>query len=191
MTHTNSGVFFLIVGNSGSGKDTLIRWVAERWPADLPPLLIPRRYITRPTSLETEDFISVSSDEFEKMVEAGAFSLQWVSYDHYFGLTKEIEDHLAQGYPVMANVSRDIILEARQKFPNLKIIFLSVPFEILQQRIISRGREDDAEIKLRLERARENQDFPSADFELENAGEIEEGGQKLLEILTSVVMEQV
>jgi len=187
---SSSGIFFLIVGNSGSGKDTLLRWAAERWPEDMPPLLATHRYITRPSSPETEDFISVSPDEFKDMAEQGAFVLQWISYDLYYGVPKDIEDHLAQGNPVIANVSRDIIPEAREKFPNVKVIFVSVPYEILEERITARGRETDKDIDSRLARAQENQELPNADFVVENVGAPEEGGQKLLDILISAVKEQ-
>jgi ribose 1,5-bisphosphokinase len=187
MTSQFSGVLFLIVGNSGSGKDTLLRWAVEHWPKGLPDLLATQRYITRPSSPETEDFISVSPDEFKDMAEEGAFTLQWTSYGLYYGVPREIEDHLSEGKPVIANVSRDILEEAREKFPNVKVIFVSVPYEILEERITSRGRENDRDMESRLARAQANQELSSADFVVENLGTPEEGGQNLLDILVGVV----
>ena len=190
-TSIEDGVLFLIVGNSGSGKDTLLRWVTERWPKNLPPLLVAQRYITRPSNPETETFITVSPEEFKEMADNKAFVLEWMSYGLQYGVPYEIKTHLTQGNPVIVNVSREIIAEAHQKFLNVKIIFIYVPLEILQDRLATRGRENNSDIGLRLARARANQELPSADFVVDNSGEIEEGGQKLLNILKSVILGEV
>jgi ribose 1,5-bisphosphokinase len=189
MSSTLSGILFLLVGNSGSGKDTLLRWALDHWPEELPPVLVPQRAITRPPSPDTEDFRSVTPEEFKDMSENGEFALQWVSYDLEYGVPKSIDDHLAQGYPVVANVSRDIIPEARQKYTNLKVIFVHVPFEMLEERLESRGREKDEDIERRLSRAQMNQDLPDADFVVENVSTVDEGGQQLLDVLISAVKE--
>ena len=51
-----SGQLFLIVGNSGSGKDSLLQEVLQRWPASAKPIRIAQRYITRPAH-KSEPFI--------------------------------------------------------------------------------------------------------------------------------------
>jgi ribose 1,5-bisphosphokinase PhnN len=51
-----NGQLFLIVGNSGSGKDTLLKEVLRQWPASAKPIRTPQRYITRPAHA-SEPFI--------------------------------------------------------------------------------------------------------------------------------------
>ena len=58
-----TGRLFLIVGNSGSGKDSLLAEVLTRWPISEKPIRIPQRYITRPAH-DSEQYISVTTREF-------------------------------------------------------------------------------------------------------------------------------
>ena len=61
MNHT--GRLFLIAGNSGSGKDTLLTEVLARWPASVNPIRIPQCYITRPA--HDSDFIIDNSGSLD------------------------------------------------------------------------------------------------------------------------------
>lgn len=177
------GKLFLIIGNSGSGKDSLIWEVQKNFPKGLPEVKVPQRVITRPPSPETEDFESVSEEEFLKLKEQGEFALDWHIYNLYYGVRKEVEEWVAAGHPVLINVSRTIIDDARKKYPECKVVFVKVPFEITAQRIKDRGREDEEKMKPRLERARKNQNFPGADFVVDNSGDLEVAGQKMLETI--------
>ncbi len=93
-----------------------------------------------------------------------------------YGVPIEIEDWLKKGELVVVNVSRSIIESAKKQYPDLKVIFVKVPFEITVKRIKSRGREseDDPVFQKRIERAKKKQDLPSADFVVENVGPLEE-----------------
>jgi len=174
---------FLIVGNSGSGKDTLIKKVVEMFPKELPEIKVPKRVITRPPSPETEEFESVDEKVFFDLKERGEFILDWYIYGLYYGVRKEILDWIQKGHVVLINVSRDIICEAKKKFPYLKVIFIRVPFEITAKRIKERGRENEKEINERLERAKKNQDLPEADYVIDNSGDLEVSSKKLFDII--------
>ena len=52
------GKLVLVVGNSGSGKDSIISEVVKRFPSNLKEIHLTQRYITRPSS-ETEDNLSL------------------------------------------------------------------------------------------------------------------------------------
>ena len=177
------GTLFLLIGNSGSGKDSLIRWVLEKWPTKKPTPLVPIRVITRPPSPKTEAFESISEDKFQKLSKSGAFCLQWKSYGTFYGVNIEIEEVLAHGHSVLVNVSRQIVEETRQRFPHVCIIFIKVPFHITEARLRTRGREHGTDLEERLERARQNQDFPTADYVIDNSGDLDNAGQQLLDIL--------
>ena len=177
------GILFLLVGNSGSGKDTLLKWVLDNWPKDAPPLYVPTRVITRPPSPDTENYISVTPEEFSDKMNRGEFVLFWESYGIKYGVPRIIVDHLNRGLPVIVNVSRQIINETRQRFPRVKVIFIHVPIPILIERLKKRGRERESDLEKRLLRAEINEYLPGADFVIENSGTVEEGGQQLLDAL--------
>ncbi len=176
---------FLLVGNSGSGKDSILAWAKEHWACPKKELLVAQRYITRPESPETEKFISVSVDEFENMDGKGDFLLKWVSYDMHYGVKNDVLKDLKKGNLVVVNVSRQVIDDTRKRFPGTKVIFVQVPIETIVHRIQDRGRESQEQVQARVQRAKENETLPGADFVVENIGTIEEGGKKLLTYLAS------
>jgi len=186
MTTNFLGTLFLIVGNSGSGKDSIITGVIKEYPLHLQPLHALKRYITRPSS-EFECNISLTTEEFKEMERNGEFALKWHIYELYYGIPIEIEKWLEKGHPVIINVSRTIIEEARLKYHNVKVIFVDVPFEITYQRIKDRKREIDDLLKKRIERARKNQKFPDADFVIDNSGDLNSAITQCLNYLIQVV----
>lgn len=186
MSRTFPGTLFLIVGNSGSGKDSIISGVIKNYPSNLPQIHASKRYITRPPS-KFEGNISISHEEFKKMEKVGKFTLKWHIYELDYGIPKEIENWLKKGHPVIINVSRTIIREAREKYANAKVIFIEVPFEITYQRIKDRKRESEKLLKERIERARRNQKFPEADFVVDNSGELSDAVKKLLDYIIRTI----
>ena len=166
------GILFLVVGNSGSGKDSIISGALERYPRDLKEIKLAKRYITRPPS-EFEDNYSITIDKYKAMEIQGKFALKWEIYGLNYGVPIEIDEWLKKGHPVIVNVSRMIINEARETYENLKVVFIEVPLEITIKRIKDRGRESGQLLKERMQRAEKNQKFPGADFIVNNSGELE------------------
>ncbi len=183
MVESNPGTLFLLVGNSGSGKDTLLKWAMGNWPKDVPPLYVPQRVITRPPSPDTEDYASVTPEDFKDREGRGDFAFFWESYGINYGVPKVIMEYLEKGLPVIVNVSRQIIDETRKRFPKVRVVFIHVPTGILMERLKKRGREGDADIERRMLRAEVNENLPGADFIVENSGTVEEGGKQLLDAL--------
>jgi len=139
-----TGRLFLIVGNSGSGKDSLLTEILARWPASVKPIRIPQRYITRPAH-DSEMYRSVTTGEFGDLKRKKKFWLTWHVYNTDYGVPTIVLDWLSRGQHVVVNVSREIIPRARRTIPDLKIIFVSVPLEITLQRMRSRRREAESE----------------------------------------------
>ena len=181
------GKLFFIVGNSGSGKDSLIREVLNNYPKELTPLIFPKRFITRPPSPDTEDFISIAEDEFKEMLNRGEFVFHWRTYHKFYGVQKDIMENIEAGHSVLVNVSRMILEEAKKNYKFLRIIFVYVPFEITAQRIKEREREDSKELQERLERARKNQYLDIADFTVDNSGDLQVAGKELLDYIVKEV----
>jgi len=184
------GQLFLVVGNSGSGKDTLIREVQKQFPKDMKPIMVPKRVITRSPSPDTENFESVDEVTFLRLKNEEAFALDWHIYDLYYGVRTEIVRWLQQDYPVVVNVSRNIIEYARERFPGVKVIFIRVPFAIIEKRIQARKRESVDSLNARLDRARKNQELPSADFMVDNSGDLDKACKMMLDYIVSTVNDQ-
>ena len=181
-----NGQLFLIVGNSGSGKDALLNEVLKRWPTSARPLRIPQRYITRPAHI-SEPIASVTSEEFAILKQQGEFCLTWHVYDADYGVPAAVLDWLKEGSAVIVNVSREIILQARRLVKNLNVIFVAVPLETSLRRISARKREseDDPGFKQRIARAEANQTLAEADFVVDNSVPLDEAAEKLINYMLS------
>ena len=130
------GHCFIVVGNSGSGKDALIGWALSNYPKDAKPIYIPKRFITRPPH-ESEPFVSVSQEEFKVKSENKDFVLEWHIYGLSYGLGFDVVDKLNEGNNAVINISRAVIPEARERIPNCKVVFVKVPFETTMERLKS------------------------------------------------------
>jgi len=181
-----SGLLILIIGNSGSGKDSIMRGVKERYPSDLKSLYLTQRYITRPYS-DTEDYIAINPEDFKKLSLQGEFVLEWHIYGLDYGIPIEIDDWLKRGHPVLVNVSRSIVKKARRIYQNILVVFIDVPFEITLKRVKERARESGIRLEERILRAKQHQDIPDADFIVDNSGELEDAITKFLNYLLTAV----
>ncbi|MSO77719.1 MAG: phosphonate metabolism protein/1,5-bisphosphokinase (PRPP-forming) PhnN [Alphaproteobacteria bacterium] len=143
------GTLFLVVGPSGSGKDSLMAGARPRLGAHY---LFARRAITRAAEAGGEAHEAVSEAEFDRLLAAGGFSLHWRAYGLAYGIRSEIEAALAAGRPVVVNVSRAVIAEAQRLAP-IRVLHVTAPADILAARLAQRGRENAADRARRLARA--------------------------------------
>jgi len=180
------GKLVLVVGNSGSGKDSIISGVVKRFPSNLKEIHLVRRYITRPVS-ETEDNIAITTEVFKKMSIQEKFALEWHIYDLDYGVPIDIDEWLKRGHLVIVNVSRTIIKKARSIYRNILVVFISVPFNITLKRVKERARESGKLLQDRIQRAKDNKTFPEADIVVDNSGELEIAIDQFLSNLIRVV----
>jgi len=177
-----TGNLILVVGNSGSGKDSIIQGALERIPNQYKKPIVPKRYITRPSS-KTEKNISITPKQFKKMVKENKFALKWHIYGLYYGIPISVEEALKNGDTVVINVSRKIIKKAKKKYPNVKVVFIKVPLEITIERLKQRQRESKKGIKKRIKRAKKFQVFSHADYIVDNSGKLEDAVNQFLNYL--------
>jgi ribose 1,5-bisphosphokinase len=144
----------LVVGPSGAGKDTLLDAARARLAGDRRFHFV-RRAITRPADAGGEAHEALTSAEFAERQDR--FALSWQAHGLSYGIPADIEEHLARGRVVIANVSRSVICEAASRFPT-RVIEITAPPDILAARLGQRGRESEADIAARLAR---NVDLPA------------------------------
>ena len=108
------------------------------------------------------------------------FALKWHSYGLDYGVPIEIDEWLKGGHPVIVNVSREVIDNARLVYENVKAVFIEVPSEITLKRIKMRGRECGENLKERAERARTRQKLRGVDFVVDNSGELNDAIDQFL-----------
>ncbi|MHA2295694.1 MAG: hypothetical protein ACXAEU_09070 [Candidatus Hodarchaeales archaeon] len=157
----------LVVGSSGSGKDTLIYEAAHSLFSSEIQVKIARRWITRPMH-RSEDFHSVSVDEFLEAEQMGKFVFSWFIYDIHYGIPSDIIEWFSKDQVVLVNVSRGILFEARKRYPSCKIIKIVVPTEIAEKRVRSRGRERGSKVEERIHRMKREVPMPDPDLVIEN-----------------------
>jgi ribose 1,5-bisphosphokinase len=180
--------FFFIVGNSGSGKDSILKYVQDHWSTSFPTVKIIRRYITRPEH-ETEPFHSVTIDQFNDMERNQQFAFSWFVYDTYYGVPNSIFDDINQGKFVFINVSRAIVKRAKTNYPSLQVIMIQVPADITKERLKNRGREnsDDPVFQERIQHGALYKNFPYVDVVISNSGELSNAGESLIKYLENFI----
>lgn len=177
-----NGRLIYLMGPSGSGKDSLLQVASE--PLQARGCRIARRIITRSAEAVGEDALAVTDIEFDQLQATGAFALHWRANGLSYGISREIDDWLAAGQDVLVNGSRAYLAEARQRYPELLPVLLTVALPVLRQRLLARGRESLEEIEARLAR---NEQFLAAGqgeaLLLDNSGPLEQTVQRMLQLI--------
>jgi phosphonate metabolism protein PhnN/1,5-bisphosphokinase (PRPP-forming) len=146
-----AGRLVLVVGPSGAGKDSLLREAAQTLAADR-HIIFPRRVITRPSLDAAEAHDSLTVEAFIDARERGLFALSWQAHGLHYGIPASLLDELKAGRTAAVNVSRAIITEAATHLPNVVVLNVTAPAEIIAQRLAQRGREAPADIASRIAR---------------------------------------
>ena len=177
-----TGTLILVAGPSGAGKDTLIRLAQERLRGDGRFVFV-RRAITRPKEAGGEDHEPVELADFARRAERGAFALSWEAHGLRYGVPHSVEDDLADGRLVIVNVSRAVIAEAASRYPNICVIIVTAPMEMLAARLAARGREPAGEHRGRLARPDYVADPGITAHYISNDRRPEDGAEALVAIL--------
>lgn len=146
-----AGTLFLVVGQSGVGKDTLLNG-ARAALAGCPDFVFARRVITRPAEAGGEEHEAVDRGEFERRKAAGGFLLFWSAHGLEYGLPIALADDLAKGRHVVANGSRDTIAALAPRVPQLVVVEVTADPKVVAERLQARGRETGEAIAERMTR---------------------------------------
>ncbi len=152
---SNSGDLLIVSAPSGSGKTS----VATSTLAQVERLCFSVSYTTRsPRRGEREgtDYRFVSTDQFTAMRSRGQL-LEWAQvYGHYYGTDLEfVQRQRERGWDVLLDIDVQGARTVKETLPESHLVFLFPPsFEALEQRLRSRGLDDEKVIRSRLELAR-------------------------------------
>ena len=174
----------VVVGPSGVGKDSLIAYARKRL-AESERIVFAHRYITRPSTSGGENHIELNAGEFAQRGRLGLFAMTWDSHGYRYGVGIEIDGWLAKGLRVVVNGSRDYVSAVRERYPDIAIVWVSADPANVEARLRDRGRESRAEVEARLKRnSRLGVHPPAGVLTIDNDGTLEEGGERLVALLT-------
>ena len=178
------GYFFLVVGPSGAGKDSLMDGAKALLPAD--QFRFAKRTVTRPPGMVGEDYESCNPKTFAVKKVRGEFLATWQAHGYEYGLPQNLKEDQLLGKHIIANGSRSMVNAMRDAVDNLVIIHVTAPVELLAKRLAMRGRETPAEIEHRL--SRQALQFPEdlAIYTVNNDASLEEGIQRFTDTILSV-----
>lgn len=160
------GILFIVSAPSGTGKTTLV----ERLVGLTPGVEISRSFTSRATRAGESDGVDyhfVSRERFEQMREAGQL-LEWAEiFGNLYGTgSAETERELAAGTDLILVIDVQGARQVRGRGVEATTVFVLPPsFEVLEHRLRGRSKDSDAQIRRRLQVAREEVDaFPEYDY---------------------------
>jgi len=177
-----SGTLILVVGPSGSGKDTLLEAARARMQDD-DGIVFSKRVITRIDQIG-EEHETVSEAEFSRMAQDGAFFLSWHAHGLRYGIATSALEALEAGKTVIVNASRQGVEDARAQWPQTRVVYVSASEEVLRERLTSRGREPADKVEERIQRGLVF-DLPACDWltRIDNSGSRETGVARFVEAI--------
>lgn len=149
------GILFVLSGPSGTGKGTVCKEVLNREDK----LTLSVSATTREKRIgevDGETYHYVTKDDFETMIDKGEM-LEYAQYNgNYYGTPKaSIEELLNDGRDVLLEIEPQGALQVKKLFPEAVLVFLVPPsMAELKNRLITRGRESEAEIMERIANAK-------------------------------------
>ncbi|WP_027859413.1 phosphonate metabolism protein/1,5-bisphosphokinase (PRPP-forming) PhnN [Marinobacterium jannaschii] len=184
------GTLIYVMGASGSGKDSLLRYARQAVNGGA-QVMFAHRYITRSMHAGGENHVELSVEEFAYRLRHHCFSLHWKSHGLHYGIGCEVDAWLEHGLNVVVNGSRAHFEAACQRYPDLLPVLITVSEPVLKQRLLDRGRESIEEVEARLQRGQ--QYAPPAHPDLQricNEAELTVAGEALLQLIRSLRSEE-
>ena len=144
------GHIFIFAGVSGSGKTTMCKSLSDQgWGR------FSISHTTRKKSaqeIDGEDYFFITPDKFQAMLERNEMLESAIVHGSMYGTSQTwLEQTLAAGQNVLLEIDVQGAAQAKAKLKDVHSVFILPPsFEILEQRLIQRRREDSNEITRRL-----------------------------------------
>jgi len=175
------GTLIAVVGPSGAGKDTVMRLAREEL-AGAPDVVFATRVITRPPH-PSEAHEAVDEQQFAQREAAGEFLIAWRANGLAYALPGSLQDALAAGKTIVANLSRGAVATARQNGIRVLAVEVTAERQLLASRIAQRGRENPAMREERMARNAAYAETFRADIVIANNGAPDLAAARLSEVI--------
>ncbi len=174
-----------VVGPSGAGKDSVLNWLMQHLPENL-PVHWARRTITRPCTSGSEMHETMTESDFNRVLADGGFAMSWQANRLHYGIRHRELQSLSSGRWVVVNGSRAYLAQAQLRWQGMQVVHITAHTDTLAQRLVSRQRETSEEIAQRIARAQAF-DAPVDAIEIHNNGTLEQAGLQLLTALQKLL----
>ncbi len=153
------GILTVVSGFSGAGKGTVMKELVKRYNYKLSISATTRQ--PREGEVDGREYFFLTRDKFESMIEAEQFIEHAEYVGNYYGTPRQyVEEQLDAGYHVILEIEIQGALSVKESFPEALLLFIVPPSaEVLRERLINRGTEDEATVKKRLSRAVEEAQY--------------------------------
>ncbi len=146
------GVYILVVGPTGSGKNTLINAAREVMP-DLAFAVSATTRSMRDGEVNGVSYHFLTSEEFMRRVDANEF-VEWAEYggNLYGTLRSEIEPAIEAGKIILSDIELQGVRQVLKNLPEDERVTVFIdagPWEELVPRILARGPMSDEDIAKR------------------------------------------
>ena len=189
-----NGKLFIISGQSGVGKNTILKGVLEKHPEIHRAVTFTTRQI-RPQEIPGEDHFFVYEEKFQDMIKNDEFLEYAEVHGEMYGTPKEqINLALEQKKDVLMEIDVQGAKQIKEIMPDAKLIFIKFEpgnlEQIIRKRIINdpnRGKTKEEEIKRRLESAKKETRYEKYyDFYVTNP---EGNPEKAIEEVSKIIKE--
>lgn len=153
------GKIVIISGPSGVGKKTVLDKVMSDSSLNLTYSISMTTRNMRPGEVDGKDYYFVSNEQFDDAIKNGEL-IEWAEFcNNKYGTPKRaLESQIALGKNVILEievVGALNILNMFKKEDLLSIFIIPPSLEVLRQRLLNRGSENEETINKRVDRARE------------------------------------
>ena len=152
----NEGLLVVISAPSGGGKGTILKELFAK-DDNLVLSVSATTRSPRPGEEHGKQYYFLQKEEFEELISQGKM-LEYAQYvGNYYGTPREpVEQWMAQGKDVVLEIEVQGGAQIKKLMPGcVSIVILPPSMEVLEKRLRDRGTEEDATVRKRLEKARE------------------------------------
>jgi ribose 1,5-bisphosphokinase len=179
---------FYMIGSSGAGKDSIVRYVRPRLDPQA-KIIFAHRYITRPDHLGSENYVYLTDQEFEIRLESGLFLMNWDANGYRFAVGNELQDWLSNGFNILIQGSRSYLPEASKILGDVLVpIMVEIDNAVLRERLLSElNSTPDKTEQIIHHNSQFSIDHPNL-IRLENNGPIDLAGERLLSLFHAMAL---
>lgn len=181
-----AGQIVYVMGPSGAGKDSVLRYARQRLDGRH-PIAFAHRYITRAPTPGDENHIALSESEFAARLGRNLFAMHWRAHGLHYGIGIEIERWREAGCLVVVSGSREHFEGQLAAASGIVPVVITSAPAILARRLAGRARDDGQAVTKRLQRGGALRIDHPALVTIDNSGTVAQAGERLVEVLTRAV----